>query len=391
MGGRDRPAPSARSQLGGLRQRVRVVGRVADVRRLRHRIRALGSQRSADVRNVRGLPLRRARRYGQRGDVRPSVGPGGVGGDGRVARGDGDRRAVVRVGRLLDGRLGECRRRSRRRCVRPVVARSANVRNDRRDHGDGRWHSRNDPDRTVRDDAALGMARGDAASHGSPYRAHQRSADGSFGIRRVLRSACSRDRGEHGRHPAAHGRRGRRPSGRRRSRRPNRNLVAPQVGVLVGIAGVLVAAGALTGHPIGILGIAAGYGLAHNAMVVADARLQAVITGPARATVTSVAGFSSEMFAIGCYATFAVGSWWLTTGTLIASCASPSLASPVRCGCGGPTRRGDQSTMPVVAHVGRRRGICESSTPISAGYRASGAHGSPGRAGAVGHGVILGV
>lgn len=164
-----------------------------------------------------------------------------------------------------------------------------------------------------------------------------------------------------------------------------------RLAVLVGIAGVLVAAGALTGHPIGILGIAAGYGLAHNAMVVADARLQAVITGPARATVTSVAGFSSEMFAIGCYATFAVGSWWLTTGTLIASCASPSLASPVRCGCGGPTRRGDQSTMPVVAHVGRRCGICESSTPISAGYRASGAHGSPGRAGAVGHGVILGV
>ena len=40
--------------------------------------------------------------------------------------------------------------------------------------------------------------------------------------------------------------------------------------------------------------IAFGYGLLNNAMIVAEARLQQVINGPARATVTSVHGFATE-------------------------------------------------------------------------------------------------
>lgn len=94
---------------------------------------------------------------------------------------------------------------------------------------------------------------------------------------------------------------------------------------IVAAAGALVAGGAVTGHPIGIVGIAAGYGLAHNAMVGADARLQDAITGPARATVTSVAGFSAEVFAVGCYASFALGTRWLSTGTMIAIMCIPIL------------------------------------------------------------------
>lgn len=95
--------------------------------------------------------------------------------------------------------------------------------------------------------------------------------------------------------------------------------------LVVSAAGALVAAGAVTGHPLGIVGIAAGYGLAHNTMVAADARLQDVITGPARATVTSVAGFSAEVFAVACYATFAIGSLWLSTGTIVAILCIPVL------------------------------------------------------------------
>jgi len=95
--------------------------------------------------------------------------------------------------------------------------------------------------------------------------------------------------------------------------------------VVVAAAGVLVAIGAVIPHPVGIVGIAAGYGLAHNAMVVADARLQDAITGRARATVTSVTGFSSEAFAVGCYTFVALGSSWLATGTLVALLCLPVL------------------------------------------------------------------
>jgi MFS family permease len=92
-------------------------------------------------------------------------------------------------------------------------------------------------------------------------------------------------------------------------------------------AAVSIAAGAVAGHPIGFVAIAVGYGLANNANLVVEARLQDVISGPARATVTSVAGLSSEVVAVSCYAFLMIGSAWWSAAVLTASLGLPMLAT----------------------------------------------------------------
>ena len=94
---------------------------------------------------------------------------------------------------------------------------------------------------------------------------------------------------------------------------------------LVAVAGAVIAAGALVGHPAGILAVAVGYGITHNVTVVSEARLQSVITGPARATVTSTMGFGAEVFAIACYGIVAVGGPWWSIGVLLAVMCTPLL------------------------------------------------------------------
>lgn len=71
--------------------------------------------------------------------------------------------------------------------------------------------------------------------------------------------------------------------------------------VLLLAAAGLVAAGSLSGTPWGFVPIAAGYGVVQYAIVLADARLQESVQGPARATVTSVAGLGSGVAALGAY------------------------------------------------------------------------------------------
>lgn len=101
--------------------------------------------------------------------------------------------------------------------------------------------------------------------------------------------------------------------------------------VLVG-AGVALAAGAVLGGAgtTGVAGFALiglGYGLVTNAMVVADSRLQDAIEGPARATVTSVAGLLSELVALAIYAVVALLSVWLSMATLMVALALPVVAT----------------------------------------------------------------
>jgi predicted MFS family arabinose efflux permease len=76
--------------------------------------------------------------------------------------------------------------------------------------------------------------------------------------------------------------------------------------VLLVVAAALMAFGALTGHPAGIVGVAAAFGVFQAASVAADTRLQNSITGPARATVTSLAGMSADVATIGVYASYGV-------------------------------------------------------------------------------------
>jgi hypothetical protein len=94
----------------------------------------------------------------------------------------------------------------------------------------------------------------------------------------------------------------------------------------VAAGGVLVSAGALVTPYAGFPLIAVGYGLLNNRMIVAEARLQEVIGGPARATVTSVHGLLTEVVALAVYGAFALGSSALGFPDLVALLGIPVLA-----------------------------------------------------------------
>ncbi|HET6742449.1 MAG TPA: MFS transporter [Kribbella sp.] len=91
------------------------------------------------------------------------------------------------------------------------------------------------------------------------------------------------------------------------------------------LTAVLIAVGALSGSAWGFLPIAVGYGVMQLVIVVSEARLQDAITGPARATVTSVSGLFSEVSAIAVYGGFAIGSVWFTMSILVAALTVPVL------------------------------------------------------------------
>ena len=81
--------------------------------------------------------------------------------------------------------------------------------------------------------------------------------------------------------------------------------------MLTGCAAVLIGVGAALALVPAVVGISAGYGVLQLVLIVTEARMQDAITGPARATVTSVAGLGSEVLAMLLYLGFAVGSlWW---------------------------------------------------------------------------------
>ncbi|MDO3685640.1 MFS transporter [Micromonospora sp. C28ISP2-4] len=71
-------------------------------------------------------------------------------------------------------------------------------------------------------------------------------------------------------------------------------------GLLVFAAGA-TAAGALLRHPAGFLLLAAAFAAFQLATVLADVRLQARIAGPARATVTSLAGMATDLTVVALY------------------------------------------------------------------------------------------
>lgn len=96
------------------------------------------------------------------------------------------------------------------------------------------------------------------------------------------------------------------------------------VGAGLVVAAVLMTVGTLGIGYGGVAAIAVGYGMVSAAVVVAEARLQHAIEGRARATVTSVLGFSSEVVAIGVYATVAVGASWWSFTAIVAALGAPS-------------------------------------------------------------------
>jgi hypothetical protein len=75
----------------------------------------------------------------------------------------------------------------------------------------------------------------------------------------------------------------------------------------LGATTLLFGAAAALRAPVGMVGIAVGYGLYRLVWLVVDSRLQDRITGPARATVTSVAALGGEVLTFAVYGAWALG------------------------------------------------------------------------------------
>jgi MFS family permease len=97
------------------------------------------------------------------------------------------------------------------------------------------------------------------------------------------------------------------------------------VALMLATGSILISIGALVTPYAGFVGIAIGYGLCNNAMLVGETRLQDSIIGPARATVTSVLGVLEDLSAIALFACFAAGSRVLGFPALVALLALPAL------------------------------------------------------------------
>lgn len=102
------------------------------------------------------------------------------------------------------------------------------------------------------------------------------------------------------------------------------------LGVLLAVAVTVSAGAGLLRRPVGVAGIAVAYGLYRLVLVVADARLQQRIEGPARATVTSVASLGTDLCAIGLYAAWAADLRGVVAATtLVTAAALPRLLRSV--------------------------------------------------------------
>jgi MFS family permease len=82
-------------------------------------------------------------------------------------------------------------------------------------------------------------------------------------------------------------------------------LSSASLAVLIFCGAVMMAAGALSRHPIGVVALGAAFGVFQLVTVVADTRLQEAISGPARATVTSLAGMSTDVATLAIYGSYA--------------------------------------------------------------------------------------
>jgi hypothetical protein len=103
-------------------------------------------------------------------------------------------------------------------------------------------------------------------------------------------------------------------------------LAARRMAAALAVAAALIAAGLTDGRWVGFVAVAAGYGVTHNLIIVAGARVQDAITGPARATVTSVIGLLTEVISLVAYAWVALGAARFSITTLVIAMTVPMLA-----------------------------------------------------------------
>ncbi|MGY4097948.1 MFS transporter [Nocardia sp. R16R-3T] len=131
-------------------------------------------------------------------------------------------------------------------------------------------------------------------------------------------------------------------------------MSARTMATAVGLGGVLFIGGAVVAGlavrwpgavyvlaGVGFTAIGASYGIVYNASVVAGARLQDAIAGPARATVTSVSGLASEVIALAVFGFAAIATSWLSMSTTVALLGASMLAIALLIPSSLPRRRSD--------------------------------------------------
>ncbi|MEU8383233.1 MFS transporter, partial [Streptosporangium sp. NPDC048865] len=87
-----------------------------------------------------------------------------------------------------------------------------------------------------------------------------------------------------------------------------RSFTDREFAALLAFGALTLGAGAFSGTAAGFVAVAAGFCAFQMASVLADVRLQESITGPARATVTSLAGLGTELGAVLVYGGYAAAS-----------------------------------------------------------------------------------
>ncbi|MFG2760327.1 MFS transporter [Streptomyces wuyuanensis] len=113
---------------------------------------------------------------------------------------------------------------------------------------------------------------------------------------------------------------------------PGERLSGRMQGAAVAAGATALAAGALSGGPGGFLLVGAGFLVFQLTDVLADARLQEAISGPSRATVTSLAGLGTGLTTLLVYGAYAGLSAHAPHGTVFALLALPYLAVSVALG-----------------------------------------------------------
>ncbi|GAA3039904.1 MFS transporter [Streptosporangium longisporum] len=127
-----------------------------------------------------------------------------------------------------------------------------------------------------------------------------------------------------------------------------------------GLAGILAAgalalgAGAASGSVAGFVAVAAAFCAFQVASVLADVRLQESITGPARATVTSLAGLGTELGAVLVYGGYAAASAFAGHDTIFIASAVPYLALALMLLVTGTRSRGAARPGPAATGRGGR-------------------------------------
>ncbi|MEV2272560.1 MFS transporter [Nonomuraea africana] len=94
---------------------------------------------------------------------------------------------------------------------------------------------------------------------------------------------------------------------------------------ILAVGGLALGLGAITGHPAGFAGIALAFAMFQLGGVLADARLQERITGPSRATVTSLAGLATDVCTIVALVMYGAASLVLPHSVLFALFSVPYL------------------------------------------------------------------